>query len=331
MAAQHEEADEDGGDGDEGGGSGAERGGAAASSDAAAQLAAQCQRWQLQRRAVLSEASSSAATARGVLWYMATRDEAAAAAALCRACGLRAVDYNADLPDGERREIEAAWLRSSLGAVCATRDSFGLGLDKANVPLVILARRWQTPLQQSWFASPRNMNQHAHKCTDPTFRRTKRIGGEPCTPLECLVGLASCRPKSNFQGVPRQICMLDCPKSWSGLLALGLAHLLSAWLDLHRAARSQISKAYQGKFACSTAPSPGRGCSPWGPPACCAQHLFLVHCLEVYMAEADARGVLELVRPFFQSFSRGEGQVFFNESSSTSFPMQNFLAQVDDR
>jgi hypothetical protein len=49
------------------------------------------------------------------------------------------------------------------------------------------------------------------------------------------------------------------------------------------------------------------------------------------MAEADARGVLELVRPFFQSFSRGEGQVFFNESSSTSFPMQNFLAQVDDR
>jgi hypothetical protein len=47
------------------------------------------------------------------------------------------------------------------------------------------------------------------------------------------------------------------------------------------------------------------------------------------MAEADARGVVELVRPFFQSFSRGEGQVFFNESSS--FPMQNFLAQLDDR
>jgi superfamily II DNA helicase RecQ len=74
-----------------------------------------------------------------VLWYVATRDEAAAAAALCRACGLLAVDYNAELPDGERRQIEAAWVSGRLGAVCATRDSFGLGIDKANVPLVILA------------------------------------------------------------------------------------------------------------------------------------------------------------------------------------------------
>jgi hypothetical protein len=49
------------------------------------------------------------------------------------------VHYHAGLKDSERRAIEGAWLRGTLDVVCATRDSFGLGIDKANVSLVILA------------------------------------------------------------------------------------------------------------------------------------------------------------------------------------------------
>ena len=90
-----------------------------------------------QRIQQLEAAESS--TRPGTLWYVATRAEAAAAAAVCRACGLRAVHYHAGLRDSERRAIEGAWLRGALDVVCATRDSFGLGIDKANVSLVILA------------------------------------------------------------------------------------------------------------------------------------------------------------------------------------------------
>ena len=74
----------------------------------------------------------------GLLWFMATHDETEMAAEVCRACGLHAVHYHAGLSDSVRRAIERAWLRGALQAVCATRDSFGLGIDKSNVSLVIL-------------------------------------------------------------------------------------------------------------------------------------------------------------------------------------------------
>ena len=70
--------------------------------------------------------------------YVGTRSTAMAAAAFARAGGLRAAGYHADLPEGERRAIEAAYLRGDLDLVVATRDSFGLGIDQQHVRLVLL-------------------------------------------------------------------------------------------------------------------------------------------------------------------------------------------------
>ena len=73
------------------------------------------------------------------LWYVRTRAEAAAVAALCQAGGLRAAFYHAMRSEREKREIEAAWLLGQLDVIVATNSSFGVGIDKPNVRLVLLA------------------------------------------------------------------------------------------------------------------------------------------------------------------------------------------------
>jgi superfamily II DNA helicase RecQ len=54
------------------------------------------------------------------------RAEALAAAALCRAGGLRAAYYHAQRSERDKREIEEAWLHDELEVIVATHSSFGV-------------------------------------------------------------------------------------------------------------------------------------------------------------------------------------------------------------
>ena len=93
-----------------------------------------------QSPATSKSAASSRSSGRGgaALVYCPTREEAERHAAMCRAGDLAAVAYHADLLDATRRRIEKQWLGGALDVIVATFDSFGVGLDKSNVRLVVL-------------------------------------------------------------------------------------------------------------------------------------------------------------------------------------------------
>jgi ATP-dependent DNA helicase RecQ len=78
------------------------------------------------------------------LVYAATRKNAEAYAAELAKKGVRARPYHAGLPDGERRDTQDAFMAGELDAVVAT-NAFGMGVDKADVRLVIHADLPRSP------------------------------------------------------------------------------------------------------------------------------------------------------------------------------------------
>src|SRR5690606_34562664 len=56
--------------------------------------------------------------------------------ALLRGAGIPCVGYHAGLPDDERKELQDAFMSGSVRIVVAT-NAFGMGIDKADVRLVV--------------------------------------------------------------------------------------------------------------------------------------------------------------------------------------------------
>jgi ATP-dependent DNA helicase RecQ len=68
--------------------------------------------------------------------YAATRKKAAEVAGALREAGILARAYHAGLDDGERAEVQEAWMRDQVRVVVAT-NAFGMGVDKRDVRLVV--------------------------------------------------------------------------------------------------------------------------------------------------------------------------------------------------
>ncbi len=90
----------------------------------------------LARVHALAAQELAAAPGAAVVAYFATRDGAERAAAYLAARGLAAAAFHAGLPPPDKRRVQQAFTAGTVRVVCAT-NAFGMGIDKANVRLVV--------------------------------------------------------------------------------------------------------------------------------------------------------------------------------------------------
>jgi ATP-dependent DNA helicase RecQ len=75
---------------------------------------------------------------RRALVYASTRNNAAAAAEVLQAAGVRAAAYHAGLAEQERARVQDGFANNTLQVVCAT-NAFGMGIDRPDIETVVHA------------------------------------------------------------------------------------------------------------------------------------------------------------------------------------------------